>query len=166
MNIVVIYKQDGTIQCDPGHPARPLDEDRKRLTEAGVGKIYASGNVPGPDVVTRPCGMPTSQVNAFAISEADWRKLQSGIVGTLGFRLWVGAQLPEFVTKGDDEVAPAPTTAPMTGNIQAYPVLIRELIGRPVRCFREGDVVTQDFRPQRTNIVTDAAGVIVDIYFG
>ena len=166
MNIVIIYKQDGTIQCDPNQKPRPLAEDEQRLTSAGVGKIYGSGNVPGPNVVIQLCGLPTSQVNAFAISAADWGKLQSGIVGTLGFRLWVGAQLPKFAAEKNVEVEPGPVTTPMTGNIQAYPVLIRELIGRPVRCYREGDAVTMDFRPERVNIVTDAASVIVDIYFG
>ena len=46
------------------------------------------------------------------------------------------------------------------------PVLIRELLGRPCRCYRQGDVLTDDWIPDRVNIEHDEEGRISDIWFG
>jgi hypothetical protein len=49
-----------------------------------------------------------------------------------------------------------------TGN----PVFIRELVGHPLRVFKTGDPLTDDWRPDRCNIETNDKKVIVNIWFG
>lgn len=165
MKTVVIYKQDGTIQCYPNIPPRPLAEDETALLKLGVGRICDKANVPGPLVVNAPCGAPTGQVNSFAIPADDWEQLQAGIVGTLGFKPWTGAPLPEM------DLGPCCESSPPTGwhgtrsGADGTPVLIRELVGRPVRCYRLGDPITKDFRPDRVNIV-HLDSRVTDVWFG
>lgn len=51
-------------------------------------------------------------------------------------------------------------------DIKSTPVLIRELVGHPLRVFKPGDVGTMDYVPKRVNIKVDASGFIEDITFG
>ena len=166
MDIVLIYKQDDTVQCHPEIPPRALSHDEASLRKIGVQKICGRGNVPGPIVVTRVCGAPTSQVNALAVSHDDWQKLNSGIVGTLGFRLWIGAPLPQldWTEECSCDVQPVPSSLLMS--LPVNPVLIRELFGRPARCYKRGDPLTEDFVPDRVNIEKDDDGAITNIWFG
>ena len=166
MDVVVIYKQDDTIQCHPEVPPRALSDDEARLRRIGVQTICASGNVPGPVYVSRVCGAPTSQVNALAISEADWRALESGIAGTLGFKLWVGAPLPQLDWTEECSFGVGPVPRSVMMSMSVLPFLIRDLFGRPARCYTQGDPLTDDFVPERVNIEKDKDGAILNIWFG
>ena len=60
-------------------------------------------------------------------------------------------------------------TGPVTGprvSASTVPVLIRELLVRPCRRYREGDALTDDFVPERVNLEHDDEGRINDIWFG
>ena len=47
------------------------------------------------------------------------------------------------------------------------PVLVRELVGHPLRVYEDGQPITKDYRPERVNIVlTPGTDVIMDIWFG
>ncbi len=166
MDIVVIYKQDGTVQCHPEILPRTLSHDEANLRKIGVQNICASGNVLGPIMAPQWCGAPTSQVNAIAISDPDWQSLSHGIVGTLGFRLWIGAPVPQldWTEESVSNAQPIPTAALMS--VSMMPALIRDLIGRPVRCYAQGDSIEEDFVPDRVNIEHDAAKRISNIWFG
>lgn len=166
MKIVVIFKQDGTIQCNSRQPARPLAQDEADLRQAGVSKICGAANVPGPFQVPFGCFTPTGQVNAFAITEEDWRKLKTGIVGTLGFQLWTNTAVPSFETTKECTVSEDPASIGFLNPAGSQPILIRELIGRPLRSYEQGAMLTADFRPERVNIEHDAAGLITRIWFG
>ena len=166
MEIVVIYKQDGTLQCQPDIRPRPLDHDEALLKQHGVREICASRNVPGPDLVPACCGCPTGQVNAFAISAQDWQELRDGIVGTLGFDLWVGAPFPALGWDEGCTIEPEPLPPAARATPGNAPVLVRELIGRLCRCYRRGSALTLDFRPERVNIEKDDDERIVRIWFG
>lgn len=166
MEIVIIFKQDGTKQCRSEIKPVPLKEHAAQLEEVGVKKICASGNVPGPIVVPACCGCPTSQVNAFAISYEDWELLKNGIVGTLGFRLWTSTPFPDLDWEPDCVLHPEPVPQVAMMSLVHGPVLIRELLGRPGRCYRQGDALTQDYRPERVNIEMDAGNRITNIWFG
>ena len=166
VEIVVIYQQDGTLQCRTDPKPRPLEHDEALLKKHGVQTIYASGNVPGPNAVPARCGCPTAQVNAFAISGQDWDALQAGIVGTLGFELWVGAPLPDLGWPESCRLHPQPFPYATITLFGCNPVLIRDLIGLPCRCYRRGDPVTDDYRPERVNIEKDQDDRITRVWFG
>lgn len=51
-------------------------------------------------------------------------------------------------------------------SVASVPERIKDLIGRPCRFIRPGDVVTFDFNPARVNIYVDEKSRIVDIRFG
>lgn len=48
----------------------------------------------------------------------------------------------------------------------ATPNTIEELIGRPSRYYTTGDVLTQDFVPERVNIEVNSNRQVVRIWFG
>ena len=57
----------------------------------------------------------------------------------------------------------------MTGHgvsASTVPVLVRELLGRPCRCYREGDALARDYVPERVNIEHDDEGRINDVWYG
>ncbi len=166
MEIVVIFRPDGTVQCDSSVRPVPLPHDEALLRKIGVKTICANGNVPGPLVVPACCGCPSGQVNAFAISFEDWETLQSGIVGTLGFALWAGAPLPDLGWADDCSLHPEPIPPSAVPSLFNGPVLIRDLIGRPCRCYRHGDALTRDYRPERVNIEKDDDDRITKIWLG
>ncbi len=165
MDAVIVYKADGTLQCTD-LAAIPLDQHAAELKELGASKIFGQGNVHGPLFVTSLCGAPTGRVNAFAISHDDWERVSSGIVGLRGFRLWSGAPLPDLQMDQSCKIVPARSASPASPQVATMPTLIRELIGRPCRCYREGDGLSQDFIPERVNIEHNAEGRINDIWFG
>ncbi len=165
MEVVVVFKADGTIQCEDNKPI-PLEHHAAQLRKIGASEICGQGNVPGPFIVVDLCGAPTGRVNAFAILKEDWDLILSGTAGTLGFRIWTGAPYPDLeISQGCKISDEAPTGRPAP-SIGAYPVLIRELLGRPCRCYRQGDALTKDFIPERANIEHDESGRISDVWFG
>ncbi len=165
MDVIVVYKPDGTIQCEDDPPVA-IEVHRDQLIEIGARRICGQGNVPGPGLVPTVCGAPTGRVNAFAIPNADWERIRSGIVGTLGFRAWIGAPFPALDIDEDCSVLGAGLAGLASPSASALPVLTRELIGRPSRCYRHGDLLTQEFQPDRVNIERDDKNRISDIWFG
>lgn len=70
---------------------------------------------------------------------------------------------------GDDNKTAAAVTqivASLT-TVGAQPTMISELVGRACRIYKEGDMITMDWWPQRANIVLSQSGrSIVRIWFG
>lgn len=169
MDLVIVYKADGTVQCEAG-AAVPLEHHAGELRKLGVSRICGQANVAGPNLMPAVCGAPTGRVNAFAIPQADWAAITAGIAGTLGFRLWQGAPYPALKIDGDCRIAPgiAQGSAPAGRGMPlcAGPVLLREIVGRPGRCYRQGDALTADFVPDRVNVEHDANGRISDVWMG
>ena len=165
MDVVVVFKPDGTIQCE-NHAPIPLEHHAAELRKIGASKICGQDNVPGPVIVITMCGAPTGQVNAFAIPKKDWDTIVVGIVGTLGFRLWTGAPFPDLEFDQDCSLANGGGVGATTPSAWAGPVLVRELLGRPYRCYRQGDALTEDFVPERVNLEHDENERISDIWFG
>ena len=130
MDVVIVFKADGTTQCCD-EPPIPLEHHAAELRLIGAKKICGEGNVPGPFIVIDLCGAPTGGVNAFTIAKVDWEAISRGIVGTLGFRLWTGAPYPPLEINDDCVISP---DRPMSGpgiSASIVPVLIRKLLGRP-----------------------------------
>jgi len=46
------------------------------------------------------------------------------------------------------------------------PTTLAGIIGRPIRCYVTGDLLTEDYRPERVNIEHNKQGIIVSIWFG
>ncbi len=46
------------------------------------------------------------------------------------------------------------------------PTTIKELTGRPLRVYKTGDVITQDWKPERVNVELSEKNVIVEVWFG
>lgn len=152
---VWVYKQDGTVQCETG-PGIPLAEMQKELQALGATVLKAEKRQ-HCGLIPAGCGLPTAQVNAYEISAADWKKILRGFVGPNGFRLWTC----DFGQPQEGEVS-----IPELSSVTANPVLVRELIGRPCRPYRQGDALTKDFVPSRVNIELTANDVIADIWYG
>lgn len=165
MDVVVVFKADGTIQCERNAPI-PLEHHAAQLRKIGASEICGQGNVPGPFVVITLCGAPTGRVNAFAIPKEDWDLISSGIVGTLGFRSWTGAPYPDLEIDKNCKISDQDLSGRPAPAVGAFPVLIRELLGRPCRCYRQGDTLTKDFVPERANVERDESGRISDVWFG
>ncbi len=165
MDVVVVFKADGTTQCEDKAPI-PLEHHAAQLRKIGASKICGQGNVAGPFIVPTVCGAPTGRVNAFAIFKEDWDLIVTGIVGTLGFRAWSSAPLPDLEMEADCKLSPKGPGVRFPPGIGGVPVLIRELLGRPCRCYRQGDALTDDFIPDRVNVEHDEDGRISDIWFG
>lgn len=165
MDVVIVFKPDGTIQCEDDPPLA-LKVHRDQLMSIGAQRICGQGNVPGPHFVPMVCGAPTGRVNAFAIPKRDWEAIASAIVGTLGFSAWIGAPFPALDMDEDCSVLGEGLAGLSSPSVGAFPVLVRELLGRPSRCYQQGDVLTMDFRPERVNVERDDKGRISDIWFG
>lgn len=143
MDNIWVCKQDGSIQCEPGGGVT-LEEMRKELAEL-IGEENILKMEQRSVTVIQVCGSPTGNLNAYLITEEGWRLLNDGIRGRQNFN----------PCEGEDPPPPQPV-----------PVQIEELIGRPLRVYKTGEVITQDFISNRVNIETDDQGVIVNIWFG
>lgn len=159
---VWIYKDDGTLQCDSGKEI-PLSEMQVSLESIGATIIEAEKRRDCRPLIT-VCGAPTGNVNAYRISKQDWDRISSSVVGPLGFRLWTcTADSDAAIFSGE---LPWPFSIADLTSVRSHPTQIRELIGRPLRVYKEGDAITQDFRPNRVNIETNSTNHISDIWFG
>ena len=165
MDLVIVYKADGTIQCEEGDPI-PVEHHAGELRKLGASKICGQGNVNGPNLTISVCGAPTGRVNTFAIPRQDWQTIVTGIVGTLGFRLWQGAPYPNLKIDKGCRIAAEPGPGSRATSISAGPVLLREIVGHPGRCYRQGDALTDDYVPERVNIEHDEDGRISDVWLG
>lgn len=175
MSTVWVIKADGTLQCGLGAEI-PLDVMAKELEALGPKVLNMEKRTDGR-IWQQVCGAPTGQVNAYEISETDWLELQSSIVGPNGFRLdTTDLRSPFEVPSSDQTSGDGGNTLPWPWQVAApvaeitsassNPVLVRELIGRPVRAYNQGDALTRDFVARRVNIEIDGSGKIADIWFG
>ena len=156
MGNVWVFKFDGTIQCDPDSVEITLEEMRQELS-----RIIGEGNIVSMEKRSREmiqlCGMPTGSANAYEITEEGWYILNHGIVGRLGFCLCSDSKSDKDVTN-IGQVIGAITSS--------NPVMIRELVGHPLRIYKTGDAITKDWRPERVNIELSDKETIVDVWFG
>ena len=166
---VWVIKDDGTRQCDDRNKGVSVKEMQKELELLGA-TVLSGEKRQDCRLISRVCGAPTGQVNAYEISEQDWQKVADGFVGPQGFRLWTCDQQStssEAALRGGE--IPWPLARGITYANSAYgnPVLVRELVGRPVRVYHDGDLITQDFISGRVNIVLEIESQIIkDIWFG
>jgi len=165
MDLVIVYKADGTMQCEDGAPI-PLPHHAGELRKLGASKICGQANLRGPNVVIDLCGAPTGRVNAFAIPKDDWAEIVAGTVGTLGFRLWCGAPYPELDLDKGARIASEGFPGTPAHSAGVLPILLREIIGHPGRCYRQGDALSRDYVPERVNIEHDEHGRISDVWLG
>jgi hypothetical protein len=160
-----ICKPDGTIQCQDVK-GESLAEARARL-ERVIGPENVIGERQFSVPVFKLCGMPTGRTNAFELTEIGHHLLFHGFVGSLGFRNCrpeTKAMASVAVADEKPELATLIEQSGVTGAAN-NPVLVRELIGHPVRVYEKGSMITKDFRPDRVNVVT-LDGLIHDIWFG
>jgi hypothetical protein len=54
----------------------------------------------------------------------------------------------------------------MDADAEKEPERIDKLVGHPIRVYRTGDPLTEDFRPDRFNVETDESRRIVRTWFG
>lgn len=165
MDVVIVHKADGTFHCEARQPI-PVEHHAGELRKLGASKICGQGNVKGPGPNSTVCGAPTGRVNAFAILESDWETIASGTVGTLGFHLWQGAPFPDLKVEQSYRYSTKPVKGMQAVSITLLPVLLREIIGRPGRCYGQGEVLSDDFVPDRINIEHDEFGRISDVWVG
>ena len=146
MNNIWVCKHDGSIQCEKSG-GTSLEEMKKELARL-IGAEHILKMERRSVNVIQVCGSPTSNINAYLISEEGWHLLNDGIAGRHGFDPCKGEDVPVSI--------PIPT----------QPTEIQELIGRPLRAYTTGAPLTEDHRPNRVNIETDKDGIIVQIWFG
>jgi hypothetical protein len=173
---VWVYKE-----CGLGQEV-PIATMEAQLREIGVSPL-SSEKRRLCGFVSAVCGAPTGQVNAFEISEKDAELLFTGIVGSLGFKLWTcdhgGAQhlaggevpFPWSALTGGRGKDPVPANTLLQAFARATsatsnPVLIRELVGYACRVYNQGDALTKDFRLDRFNVELGPDGRITDVWFG
>ena len=168
MSNIWVVKDDGTRQCDERNKGTPLEVTADELKQLGA-TVLDSEKRQDCRVIPRVCGAPTGQLNAHKISRDDWEKIKSGIIGPLGFREWTCDEDLEdtAVLAGGEIPWPFVNRMLLATSASSAPVLIRELIGRESRYYEDGSIITEDFRPERVNIVTEkGTNIIKEIWFG
>ena len=159
-----VCKPDGAIQCQE-IAGTSLEEMRKYL-DLLVGSENILAQEKKQVIVPTVCGFPTGSRNAYLLTELGYEILLHGVRGREGFADCPAGPVPGLSGGSDKplnfgellEVGAVTSAA-------TIPVLIRDLIGTLVRVYEQGSPITQDFRPERTNIVTKDQD-IADIWFG
>ena len=147
-----VFKHDGTIQCDNSIQPIPSKTHRAQLIKLiGEENIISEGAISSIPVPTM-CGLPKGGINAFESTSQGAYILFNGFVGPMGFEV---LDEQNAITIGDLLLANKQT-----------PSLIAELVGRPLRAYQKGDLLTEDYRPERVNIETNEDGEIIQIWFG
>jgi len=154
-----IAKHNGTIQCEDVAPS-PIEVDRELLVKL-IGEENVLGEGTGVVAMPRQCGLPTGKVNGFKVTWTGWQMLSIGVVGNPGFFLWVGPDESARIAESEIQSVQSLIGVPSG----SHPVLVRELIGHPVRAYQKGDALTEDFIPNRVNIEVNE-GFISEIWFG
>ena len=166
MDVVIVYKPDRTIQGEERTPV-PLQDHARELTDLGVRTIYGERNVMGPAAVLSVGGLPTGRVNAFAVAKDEWfNSVVRGSAGPQGFALWACEPLPDLGLDGECRVVRSIGEKRIPAGVGDTPLLIRKLIGRPIRCYQQGDELSKEFIPNRVNVEHDKDQRITDIWFG
>ena len=159
-----VCRFDGSIQCSDA-TGQSLAAARAELAA-----VVGGDNVLNERRFSVPmiqlCGMPTGVTNAFELTEFGYWLLYRGFVGTLGFRdcdpeaklrtvrgIVADSNFGELVEQSRVTAA------------AANPVLVRELIGHPVRVYEQGNVLQGDYVSDRVNVET-RGGRITNIWFG
>lgn len=159
-----VCKSDGAIQCQEMMPIS-LDTMRTLLASI-VGDANIIAQAKKHVIVPTMCGIPAGSLNAYELTAAGYYILVHGFVGRMGF-----ADCPATAAAVEPGAGEGPIdyatvlAATKATSVGTHPVLVRELIGRAVRVYEEGSIITKDFVTDRTNIVTKG-GRIVDIWFG
>lgn len=148
---VWVYKLDGSIQCEDRAAASP-EEMREELA-AIIGSDHILSMEKRNIVVPRVCGHTTGAVNAYEITQEGAYILFHGFIGSGGFERWWGDSNFNLTQLRGQSVVTTPISA-------------RELIGRPLRVYKSGEPLTEDWIPMRVNIEIDDASNIQDIWFG
>jgi len=159
MNDTWIYKADGTIQCNKEIQAIPFAVMAGPLAEI-INESSIISQKKYRFKTIQQCGTPTGAINAFELTPDGFELWDRGIVGHLGFEKLDLTKVTE-----DVDAASLPSFADMS---EAKPQYIGELVGRPLRVYRTGDMLTADYRPSRCNIETSESGEgnIVRVWFG
>ena len=165
-----VWRHDGTLQCGLGSE-ETVDEARAQLeTIIGASNVLGGEKRQLPGLIIQLCGAPTGQVNAFQLTPHGFWLLFHGIVGPIGFRPWVDESL---AVQGGVDILPfkdvsdsvAENSLGVVGASKSDPCCIQDLYGRPVRCYKVGDPLTEDYRPDRFN-VGSVNGRIKEMWFG
>jgi hypothetical protein len=159
-----VWRPDGAIQC--------FDKAGESLEDAhaDLAQRIGSRNILDSTQLSRPviamCGAPSGVMNAFLITERGFRLLFDGIAGPGGFsECDPEVNFPAQIRAAGEADLSDIVTGTDISSARNNPVLVRELIGRPVRVYEFGNVVTGDYVADRVNIVT-LKGRIQDIRFG
>ncbi|MBR1216755.1 hypothetical protein JQ557_02040 [Bradyrhizobium sp. U87765 SZCCT0131] len=165
-----VYKQDGTIQCEPEIKPRPLKVDADAIEAIGIRVIGGGQHERLPIFIPALCGSPTAWANVFSIALGGVTRQQLFQLSSLGFRMWSFA--PERAANpalaGDED--PFPLDMAIAANLlgsDPHPDRIADLIGHTVRVYRTGDPIPKDYRRDRVNFETDPGSHrIVRYWFG
>ncbi len=163
MSTYWVCKHNGEIQCQD-FPAPVSLEKMKAQLAALIGEENILNAEERTYPAPRCCGCPTGNFNAYEITAKGYELLTTGIMGRMGFED-CGDHCSHTPENDEDLCAFDILRATRATSVANTPVLIKELIGRIVRCYEEGTPITQDYIPERVNIVT-VKGRIVDIWFG
>jgi hypothetical protein len=165
-----VCKADGTIQCQE-NPEIPLDVMRAQLA-AVIGDKEILRAEKRSHIVIRLCGFPTGRVNAYELTEHGYWLLTHGFIGPMGFALCdfpaAAAAASDSRSAERDDVSTlveALRSARLT-SVGSTPILVRDLIGRPLRVYKAGDALTMDLIPERVNIRVDDSRRIAEIWYG
>ncbi|MEW6641123.1 MAG: hypothetical protein AB1586_11510 [Pseudomonadota bacterium] len=164
-----VYKQDGTIQCEPEIKPRPLQVDADAIRAIGIRVIGGGQRERLPIFVPALCGSPTAWANVFSIDLNGVTRQQLFLLSAIGFRMWAfDPPARKSVAAGDED--PFPHDLPVAANLlgpDPHPDRIADLIGYTVRIYRTGDPITKDYRRDRVNIETNPdSHRIVRYWFG
>jgi hypothetical protein len=179
-----VYKDDGTLQCGLGQEIDLPTMRAELATIIGDQNILAGEKRQRPGMFPDVCGAATGRVNAYSLTRRGLWLLFHGFVGSMGFQVWnwpnpsdrdsennpvpwpswAFIEQDDSGTKGDAK-ATLNVIAALT-SVRQNPMTLAEIVGRPVRCYATGDVLTEDYRPERVNIERSKQGIIVSIWFG
>ena len=161
-----VCREDGAIQCE-GNTGASLAETRSLLEALIAGNNVKSGETRSR-IVPSACGFPSGVYHRFEITEEGYKILFFGFAGPQGFYPCSDQAMDELGVQTMEKGGLADMFREGTFTSAGYtPVLVRELIGRPVRVYNPGDALTKDLRPERVNIeVSKSGNTILKIWFG
>lgn len=178
-----VFKFDGSLQCGMG-AGESVDDMASKLITLGVTPVSGEKRQ-YPGLLPQACGLKTGMCNAYVISDADWASHGDAILSA-GFDIWEsepslhgGGRRRRFSVQSEGEMGGGVVIWPFTSE-RPVPIpfsigaprldptkTISELVGKRVRIYRDGDMITQDFRLDRVNIVLHpATATVIDVWFG
>ncbi|MGU3420762.1 hypothetical protein [Methylobacterium sp. D54C] len=179
-----VYRENGTLQCHPEIRGISLEELKGQLGKiAGAENILSQEERTLPVMIPAVCGAMTGRVNAYELNEMGTYMLFHGFVGPMGFKPWIWSNPNQSMAfaSGEDPFAynrllhtddhdkmgnaflNIISTATSAGT---QPTTIAELSGRLSRYYKQGDMITLDYRPERVNTEVNDSHTIQRIWFG